>query len=144
MLTLSFPFQKTPENAALSILLFPDLLEFPEKFLLSFGQVLRGPDENLDDLVSFSVASQAGKAFSADAKELPVFGSLGDRKDPFAVECRDFYFSSECSLSKAERNLTDDIVPLAGKKVVAFDEEKDVKVSGWAAAVSGFTFSADA
>ena len=120
----------------------PHAVQFLQKLTLPFGELGRRLYTNFDEQVALAPAIQHRYAFILDTETGSRLRALGNFQRVFALERRDFDFSSQSGLRERNRNHTVQIIPFPLEERMLLNMEHNVKVAGRAAEVASFAQAA--
>ena len=106
-----------------------DLGQLAEQFFLPGGEVPRGLDDDLDQLVAAAPAADVGHPPPLEPEHVAALGPLGDVQPVRAVEGGDLDLGAEGGLGEADRHLADQVVAAPLEERVLADHDLDPEVA---------------
>ena len=120
------------------------VFELLEELFLFLAEVLRGFDDDGDDVGAAVAVGTEGNAVTAELERSAGLGAGGDFHGDFAIDGFDFDFGAESGVNHADVFFGEDDGAFTSEMFVRFDFDADVEVAGFGGAFwGGAAFAAE-
>ena len=116
--------------------------EFSEQRFLFTGHICGDFNEDFYNLIAAAVTPNVGDTFTFEAENATVLCATGYLDFFGIIKCRHFDGRAECGLNKGDGYPAEDVIAVTGEKLMFLDLDEYIKITGRAAAIACFSFTA--